>query len=284
MLELIVEHQAGLPLLMKPLSGNRNDAQAFGAVIERHIDQLQTTYGATYLVADCALYSEANLEKLAQTQMKWITRVPATVKEAQKALEQAALQAMKPLKEGYHDQRLTASYGVVAQRWALVYSEHRQAQAQRTLNKQWLKESTQEVKAFNKLCRTSFACEADAQQALRDFKLTLNVTDIAEATIRPVARYLKPGRPRTEEPPDQIVYQIEGALMSSLAKRQARLMAPCCFILATNELDDTLLSDLDLLEGYKGRGQVERGFRFLKDPTFLPLLSISKSPNGSWRF
>ena len=58
MLELIVEHQAGIPVLMKPLSGNSSDPQAFGQVIQAHIDQLQTTYGATYLVADSALYSE----------------------------------------------------------------------------------------------------------------------------------------------------------------------------------------------------------------------------------
>ncbi len=56
MLELIVEHQDGIPLLMKPLCGNSNDTQGFGEIIERHIDdQLQTTYGVNYLVADCAL-------------------------------------------------------------------------------------------------------------------------------------------------------------------------------------------------------------------------------------
>ncbi len=41
---------------MKPLCGNSNDTQGFGEIIERHIDQLQTTYGVNYLVADCALY------------------------------------------------------------------------------------------------------------------------------------------------------------------------------------------------------------------------------------
>jgi len=55
MLELIVEHQAGLPILMKPLSGNRSDAQAVGHVIQEHIAQFPTTYGITYLVADSAL-------------------------------------------------------------------------------------------------------------------------------------------------------------------------------------------------------------------------------------
>ena len=67
MLDLIVEHQAGIPVLMQPLSGNSSDAQAFGQVISDHIAQLQTTYGTTYLVADSALYSADNLQKLAET-------------------------------------------------------------------------------------------------------------------------------------------------------------------------------------------------------------------------
>ena len=52
MLELIVEHQAGIPILMKPLSGNSSDAQEFGPVSRDHLAHLHTTYGAPSLVAD----------------------------------------------------------------------------------------------------------------------------------------------------------------------------------------------------------------------------------------
>ena len=55
MLELIVEHQAGIPVLMKPLSGNTSDGKELGHIVREHIAQLQTTYGTTYLVADSAL-------------------------------------------------------------------------------------------------------------------------------------------------------------------------------------------------------------------------------------
>ena len=99
MLDLIVEHQAGIPILMQPLSGNSSDVKDFGEVVGRHVSQLQTAYGITYLVADSALYSEANLDKLAQTQMKWITRVPATLSDAQAVLAQADPQAMASLHE-----------------------------------------------------------------------------------------------------------------------------------------------------------------------------------------
>lgn len=55
MLELVVEHQAGIPMLMQPLRGNSSDAKAFGQVVRDHIPQFHTTDGTTYLVADSAL-------------------------------------------------------------------------------------------------------------------------------------------------------------------------------------------------------------------------------------
>jgi transposase len=278
MLELIVEHHAGIPLLMKPLSGNSSDAQEFGQIIHAHIDQLHTPYGATYLVADSALYSEHNLTTLAQTALKWITRVPATLHEAQAVLSHADPLAMAPLQEGYHYQALTSTYAGVAQRWLLIYSEPRQPQAQRTVDKQLRKQSDQEGKAFQQLCSIPFACEADARQALATFEQTLQITFLATSTISMKPRYGKRGRPKQGVPPAQVVYHIDGALASSLAVRQARLNQHSCFILATNELDASQLPPRELLTGYKGQVHAERGFRFLKDPQFLASSLYLKKP------
>jgi transposase len=195
MLELVVEHQAGIPVLMQPLSGNSHDGTVFGQVVSDHIAQLHTTYGAPYLVADSALYSADNLQKLAETRLKWITRVPATLREAQAVLAQANPQTMAPLTEGYRYRVVPSSYGGVAQRWLLIHSEPRQPQAQRTVDTQWLKHSAQEAKAFQTLCRTAFACEADAQQALTRFAHDLQTTFLQASTVSPTPHYGKRGRP-----------------------------------------------------------------------------------------
>jgi hypothetical protein len=60
---------------------------------------------------------------------------------------------------------LPSIYGGVQQRWLLIYSELRQTQAQRTVDKGLRKQSDQEGTAWKKLCRTTFACEADTRQA-----------------------------------------------------------------------------------------------------------------------
>jgi transposase len=269
MLDLVVEHHAGIPVLMKPLSGNSSDAHDFGQIITDHMTQLQLTYGTTCLVADSALYSAENLQKLAETRLKWITRVPATLREAQAVLAQADPQTMTPLTEGYRYHVVRSSYGGVEQRWVLIHSEPRQPQAQRTVDKQWLKQSAHEVKAFKTLCRTAFACEADAQQALGRFAHDLQTTFLHDSTVCPTPRYEKRGRPGPGAQPDQIVYHIAGALASRLTDRQALVDRQSCFILATNELDEGQLSAQAVLDGYKGQARAERGFRFLKDPQFL---------------
>jgi transposase len=238
MLALVVEHQAGIPVLMQPLSGNSHDGKAFGQVSSDHIAQLHTTAHPTYLVADSALYSAENLHKLAQTSLTWITRVPATLQEAQAVLTQADPQTMAPLTEGYRYHVVPSSYGGVAQRWVLIYSEPRQPQAQRTVDKQWLKQSADEGQAFQTLCRTAFACEADAQQALTRFAHDMQTTFLSDSTISPTPHDGKRGRPGPDAQPDQVVSHIAGALASRLTDRQARVDQHSCFILATNELDE----------------------------------------------
>jgi transposase len=188
MLDVIVEHQAGILLPMQPLSGTTSDAIDCRHVVTEPMAPLHATHGTAYLVADSALYNEENLQQLARPQSKWITRVPATLSEAQEALADADPEAMEPLLAGYRAQIRASTYGGVAQRWVLIYSEHRRPQAQRTVEKQRLTQSAAEVKAFRRLGRTAFACEADAQQALATCAQGLQATRIHEVTIQPTCR------------------------------------------------------------------------------------------------
>ena len=213
MLELVVEHQAGIPVLMQPLSGHSHDGKAFGQVISDHMAPLHTPT-PPYLVADSALYSAENLHKLAETSLKWITRVPATLHEAQAILAQADPQTMAPLTEGYRSHVVPSSSGGVAQRWVLIYSAPRQPPAQRTVDKQWRKQSDQAVKACKTLCRTAFACEADAHQALARVAHDVQTTFLSDPTVCPTPQYGKRGRPGPGAQPDQIVYHSAGALAS----------------------------------------------------------------------
>jgi transposase len=278
MLELIVEHQAGMPVLMPPRSGNRSDAKEFGQVIKESMAPLQTTSGPPYLVAESALYSEDNLQKLAATKVKWMTRVPATWSGAQPVLAQATPQTMTALPEGYRSHVLPSTDGGVQQRWGLIASEHRQAQAQRTVGTPLLTYRNEEVNGFKKQCRTPCACEADARQALSTVVHGLQATFLSTVTVRSPLGYGKRGRPSQAAQPARVVSTIEGALASSLATRQALIDQHRCFILAPNDLDEAMLSPQAGRNGDNGQAQAERGFRFLKDPQFLAASFYLKKP------
>jgi transposase len=236
MLEFIVEHQAGLPLWMKPLSGNSSDSVEFGRVVDEHLAQLCRDDLPRYVVADSALYNAENLGKLATVAVKWITRVPATLNEGEAHLTNVDLATLAPLTDGYHYLEVSSSFGGVAQRWLVVYAEARQQRVQRTVDKQLAKQSDTERKAFKKLCAKTFACAADARQALEQCKATLAVSQIAAEEIRTMAHYGGRGRPAPGQPPERVDYVIAGSLASSLARRRPLVDQKSCFVLATNEL------------------------------------------------
>ncbi len=143
---------------------------------------------------------------------------------------------------------------------------------------EWRQQSETEAKAFQQLCRTAFACAADAQQALAALTHGWRTITLPSSLIRSTPRYSRRCRPGPGAPPEQVVYPIEGALASSIAAHEALVAQQRCFILATNALDDRALPPLALLEGYQGQHHVARGSRLLKDPRFLASSLYLKNP------
>lgn len=69
MLNLICENQSGIPVYMKPGSGNINDMDGFKEIVKSHIKSLKAAQSCRCLVADAALYVQETiieLDKLAQ--------------------------------------------------------------------------------------------------------------------------------------------------------------------------------------------------------------------------
>jgi transposase len=185
---------------------------------------------------------------------------------------------MAPLTDGYRYHEVASTYGGVPQRWVVIYSEARQRRVMPTVDKYVRRQSETEPRAFKALCRTTFACAAEAQQALETCKQRVQATQLAGGTIRLVSQYGKRGRPATTTTAETVRYVVEGALASSLAYRQTVRDPKRGFILATNALDAQVLPTQEVLTGYKSQSLPERGFRFLQDPRFLASSLYLKKP------
>ena len=274
-LQLVCERQAGIPLLMESLSGNNSDKESFRDTVTTHMEQMQSDVGLEYVGADSALYVAETLKEMSG--FWWFSRVPETLKLASDLIQAVAPDVMSdPEQMTYRS--LGTVYGEVKQRWVVVYSPPAYQRALTTVNRHTLKQSTAELKDFGKLCKQSFACEADARQALAAFEKTLKATFLADVQVKALPRFEGKGRPAQGRSPDFYVYHIDGALASCPEQRTQRLQRKSCFILATNQLDTKALSDDALIAAYKDQQKVERGFRFLKDPMFMASTLYLKSP------
>jgi transposase len=249
-----------------------------GHVVTEHITPLQPTDGPTDLVADSALDRAENLQKLGETGIPWITRVPATVTDAHEALAHAPPDTMAPLGEDYREHVLASTDGGGAQRWLLCDAAQRRPQAQRSVDTHGLKQREAEAQALQQLCRTAFAWAADAQQALTTFAHGLQAASVPEGPSSPRPRSSMRGRPGHDTAPVPVVSHMTGALTSSLAAHEALIAPQSGFILATHALDEHRLPPQALLAGYKGQQRGERGVRFWKDPRFLAAALSRKKP------
>jgi transposase len=267
-LELIHEHQGCLPVAMQVLDGNQNDTQTLCRSVNTHIEQLRTV-GIGTLVKDSAGYSAQALQAHEDAQLKWVMRVPATLTEVKKHLEEINPQGLSPLVEGYRYAALSNEYAGVPQRWLLIHSEAAKTRASKTLTRRLLKTTEAERNAFEKLCRRDFVCEPDARKALEIFQKGLKVLEVHEASVTERVHYTRPGRPCKDSPSQRTHYRLQGNLAAPVAYYQARLTRASLFILATNELDNEILSDKEILTTYKAQAIAESGFKFLKDPMFL---------------
>jgi transposase len=145
---------------------------------------------------------------------------------------------------------LGSSYGGVKQRWLVVYTQAAHGRAEQTVNKQHLKQSQAEYKAFNALTKRSFTCIADAVAALVHLQKTLKVVALREPRIVEVNGFKGKGRPGKGRKPDAVSYRVDADVASVLETQHRKIQQKSCFILASNQLEASQLSHEERLDYY----------------------------------
>jgi transposase len=275
-LNLIVDNEAGIALHMAGLDGNTSDKTAFNETIRDHIGQLQAVYSIDYVVMDSAGYTQKTITDCGEL-IKWISRVPDTLKESKRAIE-SYYETWTPLSEGYDYVPLSSNYGDIEQRWLLVYSQEAFNREIITLKKKYAKESEKEYQAFLKLTHQVFDCERDAQKAADAFVKKCNYLSFNDLAFKQVPVFGKKGRPEKGALPVAIHFQIQANASCEYSTFEAMAHTKGKFIVATNELNALKLDNEAFFKTYKGQSKVEKGFRFLKDPQFIAATLFVKKP------
>jgi transposase len=262
-LDLIVSSDGDIPLFFRGASGNESDKAVFAHILVEYSKQIDFD---SIMVADSALYSENNLKLMSN--MKWISRVPLSLKKAKNLVKAFISKELKPSDiKGYSYREEQVSYGGIEQRWLLIESTDRKKADLKKLTQKISEEFLKTNKQLVKLEKEDFCSKSLAELKIKDMtaKLKYHQTSDIEITEK-----LNKGQ--------TVVYQVKGKLIENQELIKKHENSCGRFILATNILDTTKLAPTEILKIYKEQQSTERGFRFIKDPLFFADSLFVKNP------
>jgi transposase len=274
MVDMICSGDGGVPLALNLGNGNQSDQEVFAQRIVTFREQWDFE---GLFVADSALYSEENLQKLGSLQ--WLTRVPLTIKQAQELVEDLTQEAFQSCeREGYRWASVDSEYAQIPQRWLVFESEKSRSQALKSLEKKLKKTEAGVLRQAKQLAKVEFECHDDALKQGQQLGKNWQYHQVQSVEVEVKSHHGKRGRPKTTEQPQRVTYHVKVEVVlnnDAVAKAQRKAGR---FILATNVSDEQELGVEELLTRYKQQQYSERGWRFLKDPLFFTSSVFLKTP------
>lgn len=274
----LVVSKEGVPLLADIRDGNFADKiwnrEMLEAMKTRFLDPRKVVY-----VADSSLITKRNLQVLAQSGVRFISRLPESFAAAGQVKARAFSEARwlpigplaKTTRKGATYEAASFSERIDGQvyRLVVVRSSALDKRKQKRLERLVAQEKEALRREIQTLCRQRFNCQQDAETALKRFEQAhsqalhrFRCWVIAEHEI------LRPrGRPRKDvEYPRRTTYRLDVELKDPPASAlEAWLEREKAFVLITN-LPESDWSDKRVLEEYKDQEKVEQGFRVYKHP------------------
>ncbi len=274
--------EEGFPVLGEILDGNLDDKTWNKQLLENlpeHFN-LEELKKIVY-VADSALVTRDNLEAMGND-IQFISHLPQTFNLASELTRDAfamnqwiELGKLTPGKKSasYKAVELTRELYGRQYRFLVVHSSHLDKRKLRGLDSRLNKLKTSLGKAVQKFMKLTFACEADAEDALSRF-IKEHKNDfyplhgrVEKASVK--VKRSKKGRPNKDDKPEyQDTYNVRvqiNELEEKSYKREKEHLS--CFVLITNIFKG--FSAYELLQEYKQQTVVENRFRFIKHPQYI---------------
>lgn len=276
-------NEDGVPVCADVVSGNTSDKTWNFNYIEKLAAKLKPEMLAeTIYIADSALVTEANLIKLKEHSLRFISRLPGNFNLEEELKERAWAKNSFEELGVFSERKDAASYKVTELNESLYEDDYRflivhSSKLDKRKTKSFDRSLSETEKKLGKIIeakeKIDYACLPDAETALNSFikdnrdKHYLISGQVASEEKR------KPGRPGKGNS-SKTVYRLRLNLKldeKKVAQTRERLS---CFILISN-LDQSY-STAEILKQYKAQNKVETSFKFLKDPLLVGPIFLKK--------
>ncbi|HZC79538.1 MAG TPA: IS1634 family transposase, partial [Ktedonobacterales bacterium] len=257
----------------------RLDQPALVQAIQQLQGQVQQSgEEAGVYVADSGVYSEANITILNQAGVCWVSRVPETILLAQASVQKQPerWQSMRSGTVSWWAEIHDLPRG--RERWLVVRTKEGEERALATMQRQAAREQTAMEKRWHRLSQQVFACEADAEAAMRHLVEQHPAWLMPQAQVQAITQYPQRGRPAKDASPQTVGWQIQAWVVVDPTTLTQEAQRRAAFIIGTNLLDEQQWPDKAIIALYQEQVVVERGFAFLKDPLFLASSVFVKKP------
>ena len=272
----------GGPVYGRLTDGNTSDVEEF----RHHLTSLAgmlTDLRDALLIADCKLCTGPTLAMALDLGFNLVTLVPETFGVRKGLIKLASEEELPLLKttadgEVYHGKSYKIPYSLeipgkedrkVFLRFLVIHSSHLERQrrdtAARSAQKERKRLEKDLIRAHEKV---SYACAPDAEQAARKIIAAAKVEHhflgfIVETFIE--IKKKRGRRPAGEKPEEIVRFRLRWDIQI-MTREQGRFSPDGMYVLLTTISDARSISDLEILETYKGQEVVERGFHWLKGP------------------
>ena len=279
----------GIPIFFQCEDGNASDKKLNGHILNLIAKKMaQLSADEFTYIADSAAITPENLDLMAEHELHFISRLPATYKACGQVISEAVRQdrweEIGVLAETAPSRnRKPAAYKVAesqvrlydrAYRAIVVHSDAHDQRRLKRLAKVTAADRQKMQKHLATLEKQVFFCQPDAQQAARakvagDFH-RLEVEIVAQPVYAA-------GRPRKDgtKPIKATRYVLAGTIVPEAAKVALLQQEAGCFVLLTSRPAEAL-NAAEILKLYKDQHYIEQNFAFLKDPVIINEIFLKK--------
>jgi transposase len=249
---------------MKPWSGNASDNKIFNERAKMLAKSIAESNKEFIHIADCKLYTEENIGVIASRY--FITRAPSSIKQESEYIKKAINQnTWSEFNSKNKFQVFNVTHYNVPQRWIVVYSKQANTRTKKTLAKVFKKQEEQIKKDLFHLQKQCFACEKDARAMLAKTVKKYAYHIVENVCVTSIENYDKCGRPAVDAKKETTGYHIQASYITNQTAFDQEIEQRSC------------MAATQIIIEYKGQDCVEKGFAFLKSPSFFVASFFMKS-------
>lgn len=290
-----------VPIIGATRDGNASDKtlnnELLGS-ISKHMAHHGIDSSAFIYVADSALVTRSNLERIEETQTHFLSRLPATFNECTRAIDEAVAANTDQwtdvgilAKTPATGKRPAAYYRVfetsvtlysIDYRAIVVHSSAHDKRRHKRIDRLLDKKYKQLKSIVKDATGKDFFCQADAHQAAEE--LTAHAKDSYHQIRYEIVEQPKfgRGRPAKDRPRTPVSYRycIKACIVQDAEKIALLKLSAGCFVLLSNVpqfFQKRQWTAPDLLAEYKEQDGIEQNFGFLKDPLIVNSIFLKKN-------